>query len=76
NQHKLADAEKSCFETIKKFGSYDSWVTKSYILIGDIYTEQKDFFNAEATLKSVVDNATDPVLKKEAADKLEAVIVE
>ena len=75
-QHKLADAEKSCFETIKKFGSYDNWVTKSYILIGDIYTEQKDFFNAEATLKSVVENASDPILKKEASDKLAVVLVE
>ena len=75
-QNKLADAEKAGFETIKKFGSYDYWVTKSYILLGDVYRQQKDLFNAEATFKSVVDNATIIELKEEAQQKLTAVIEE
>ncbi|TAG08996.1 MAG: hypothetical protein EAZ41_09880, partial [Sphingobacteriia bacterium] len=68
--NKLAEAEKSCFEVIKKFASYDIWVTKSYILVGDIYFKQGDYFNAEATFKSVAENAIVPILKQEAADKL------
>ncbi len=68
--NKLAEAEKSCFEVIKKFTSYDIWVTKSYILVGDIYFKQADYFNAEATFKSVAENAIIPILKQEAADKL------
>ncbi|MEN9599961.1 MAG: hypothetical protein RL596_2282 [Bacteroidota bacterium] len=75
-QEKLSDAEKSCFELIKKYGSYEHWVTRSYILIGDIYTKQKDYFNAEATLKSVADNAADEGLRKEASGKLAAVLIE
>ncbi len=67
---KFTEAEKSCFEVIKKFASYDTWVTKSYILVGDIYLKQSDYFNAEATFKSVAENATIPTLKQEAADKL------
>jgi TolA-binding protein len=35
--NKLPDAEKAAFETINKSGSYDYWVTKAYILLGDIY---------------------------------------
>ncbi|MFX9169585.1 hypothetical protein ABTN79_20355, partial [Acinetobacter baumannii] len=69
-QNKLAEAEKAGFETIKKYGSYDIWVTKSYLLLGDVYFKQKDWFNAEATYKSVADNATNVDLKKEAFDKL------
>ena len=72
--NRLADAEKAGFEVIKKFGSYDVWVTRSYILIGDIYFKQNDLFNAEATFKSVADNAAQPELKKEAAEKLLQVI--
>ncbi|HJV20741.1 MAG TPA: tetratricopeptide repeat protein [Sediminibacterium sp.] len=72
--NKLNEAEKAGFEVIKKFGSYDFWVTRSYILIGDVYFKQNDLFNAEATYKSVADNATIPELQKEAADKLARVI--
>lgn len=73
---KLDEAEKACFEVIKKYGSYTYWVTKSYLLVGDIYLNQKDYFNAEATFKSVADNAELDELKKEAAAKLALVIAE
>ncbi|MES2003565.1 MAG: tetratricopeptide repeat protein [Bacteroidota bacterium] len=75
-QNKLAEAEKAGFEVIKKMGSYELWVTKSYILLGDVYVQQKDLFNAEATFKSVVDNATITELKTEAQQKLDKVLEE
>ncbi len=74
--NKLADAEKAAFEVINKSGSYDFWVTKSYILLGDIYLRQKDYFNAKATFQSIVDNTIDPALKSEAQAKLAQVIEE
>ncbi|RYY99005.1 MAG: tetratricopeptide repeat protein [Chitinophagaceae bacterium] len=70
---KLKDAEKAAFEVISKSGSYEVWVTRSYILLGDIYFRQKDYFNAKATYQSVVENATQPELKAEAQRKLEEV---
>ncbi len=68
--NKLSDAEKAAFEVINKSGSYDFWVTKAYILLGDIYYKQKDFFNAKATYQSVVDNSINSELKTEAQQKL------
>ncbi|MFZ9386805.1 MAG: tetratricopeptide repeat protein [Chitinophagaceae bacterium] len=68
--NKLGDAEKAAFETINKSGSYDYWITKAYILLGDIYFRQKDYFNAKATFQSVAENTTDPELKAEAQAKL------
>ncbi len=73
---KLSDAEKAAFETIKISGSYDYWVTKSYILLGDIYYEQKDYFNAKATFQSIVDNSINSELKTEAQSKLTKVMDE
>jgi TolA-binding protein len=73
---KLADAEKAAFETINKSGSYDFWVTKAYILLGDIYYTQKDYFNAKATYQSIVDNTINSELKGEAQAKLNKVIDE
>lgn len=74
--NKLADAEKSAFDVINKSGSYDFWVTKSYILLGDIYFKQKDYFNAKATYQSIVDNSIVPEFKNEAQQKLNKVLEE
>ena len=74
--NKLAEAEKAAFETINKSGSYDFWVTKAYILLGDVYFKQKDYFNAKATFQSVVDNTINAELKGEAQTKLTQVTEE
>ena len=69
-QNKLALAEKTAFEMIKKQSAYEFWITKGYILLGDIYVAQKDNFNAIATYKSVAENATIEELKLLAVEKL------
>ena len=73
---RLADAEKAAFDVINKSGSYDWWVTKAYILLGDVYFKQKDYFNAKATFQSIVDNTLNAELKTEAQAKLKQVIEE
>jgi TolA-binding protein len=75
-QNKLPEAEKAAFEVINKAGSYDYWITEAYILLGDIYYKEQDYFNAEATLKSVVANSTIPELQTEAQKKLDVVVAE
>lgn len=69
-------AEKSALAVIKETGSYDYWVTKSYILLGDIFMQQKDYFNARATYESVAKNSVIPELKNEAQQKLDKAIEE
>jgi len=72
----LKNAEKAAFETINKSGSYDFWITRAYILLGDLFWKQKDYFNAKATLQSVVENSAITELKEEAQVKLELVTEE
>lgn len=74
--NRMPDAEKAAFEVINKSGSYEVWVTRAYILLGDIYHKQKDYFNAKATYKSVVDNARLEELRQEAERKLNQVTEE
>ncbi len=69
-------AEKAAMAVIKETGSYDLWVTKSYILLGDIFMQQKDYFNAKATYESVAKNSSIPELKSEAQQKLDKAIGE
>ena len=75
-QSRFADAEKAAFEVIKKSGSYEEWVTRAYILLGDLYYKQKDYFNAKATYKSVADNAKLEDLRQEADKKLKQITEE
>jgi tetratricopeptide (TPR) repeat protein len=75
-QNNLTAAEKAGLEVIKVTGSQDYWVAKAYILLGDVYMKQKDYFNAKATYQSVADNATIPELKAEAKEKLDKAIAE
>lgn len=66
----LKDAEKAAFEVINKSGSYEEWVTKAYLLLGDIYFNEKDYFNAKATYQSIVENARIEDLRLQALQKL------
>lgn len=75
-QSLLKDAEKASFEVIHKSGSYELWVTKAYILLGDIYFAEKDYFNAKATYQSIIENAKIEDLRQQAQQKLEKVTAE
>jgi TolA-binding protein len=75
-QNQLKESEKMAFEVINKSGSYELWVTKSYLLLGDIYLKEKDYFNAKATFQSVAENTKLADLREEAKQKLSEVEVE
>jgi tetratricopeptide (TPR) repeat protein len=66
------DASMSaCYEVINHIPSYDYWVAKSYILLGDNYAAKGDNFQAKATYKSIVDNYEGKKLREIAQKKLE-----
>jgi TolA-binding protein len=66
--------EKYAMMVIQETGSYDEWVTRAYLLLGDLFLKQKDYFNAKATFESVANNATIEPLKQEAVQKLAQVV--
>jgi tetratricopeptide (TPR) repeat protein len=68
--NELKDAEKAAFEVVNKSGSYEEWVTKAYLLLGDIYFAEKDYFNAKATYQSIAENAKIEDLRLQAQQKL------
>lgn len=72
-QNKLKEAEEAAGAAIKKSAGNDYWVVRSYLLIADIMVKQKDYFNAKATLQSIIKNTKIDELKQEAATKLEEV---
>lgn len=69
-QNKLKEAEEAAGKAITRSSGSD---TKAFLLMADILTQQKDYFNAKATLQSVIKNTKDLSLKQEATKKLEQV---
>jgi hypothetical protein len=43
-------------ELVKQKPSYDYWLAKGILLLGDNFTAQKDYFNAKHSVESVLDN--------------------
>jgi len=72
-QQKYTDAEKEVFDLVKKYPSYEHWKARAFILLGDVYVQLDDRFQAKATLQAVVDNCTEPDLVEQAQDRLDAI---
>lgn len=55
-QNNLKAAEEQCYAMLKQKPGYDYWIAKSYLLIADIFNANGDYFQAKATLQSIIDN--------------------
>ncbi len=78
-QHKKGnykESEKSCFDLINMVPSYDYWIAKSIILLADNYAAQKDFFQAKASLQSIIENYEGEDLKAIAKEKFDRITEE
>lgn len=68
---------KQSYQTLEElnnnFSAYDEWVGKSFLLIADNFVAQEDFFNARATLTSLIENFPLQHVKDEAKRKLKEV---
>jgi TolA-binding protein len=59
-QHEQGDFARSLetlFDLNSKYAAYDRWLGRSFILIAENYIAQEEYFQARATLESVVSNA-------------------
>jgi TolA-binding protein len=72
-QGQYRKAETEVFELVKRYPSYDHWKARAFILLGDVYVQLGDRFQAKATLQSVIDNVQEPELVAQARERLEAI---
>jgi tetratricopeptide (TPR) repeat protein len=56
DQGDLDSARSDVYKLQDDFSAYEFWVVKGFILLGDIYVKKKDYFQAKATLQSILDN--------------------
>ena len=67
------ECKKAVTEMSDQYASYDYWIEKSFIVLGDSYVAQGDFFQARATYQSVADNTEDANMKEIASQKVKEI---
>jgi tetratricopeptide (TPR) repeat protein len=54
------------FDLNNRFGSYQEWVDKSYLLIAQNYNAKQEYFQAKATLRSIIQHSDNQLIKDRA----------
>ncbi len=58
-QKKYNESLAALFELKSRFATYPKWYNKGFLLMADNYVAQKEYFQAQATLNSIIENAKD-----------------
>ncbi len=66
-------AEKLIYELSDQYSDFEYRIAKGFILLADIYLKRNNSFQAEQTLKSIIDNYSGEDLKQVAAAKLKKI---
>ena len=55
-QKKYDEAITEAFKVNSNYSAYPQWQGRAFLLLADTYTAQRDYFQARATLNSIIDN--------------------
>lgn len=72
-QNKANEAKQACINLANDMPTYEYWVVKSFLLMSDIFKDEKDYFQAKQTLQSIIENFDNAELKRTAEEKLKEV---
>lgn len=59
DEAKYDDCRTAIFALDDNYANYGYWVIKGFVLLADVYIAEKDYFQARATLKSILDAYTE-----------------
>ncbi len=65
-----AACQATVFELTDKIPYYDEWIARAFLLLAETYVGQQDYFQAKATLQSIIDNREEDEITKLAATRL------
>ena len=71
-QKKYNESLAALFELKSRFSAYPKWYNKGFLLMADNYIALKENFQAQATLKSIIENASDKETIQGAKTRLNA----
>ncbi len=66
-------AEKEIFQLIEHYSGYNQWKYHGFLLLADVYVGLEDYFQAKATLNTVLEKVSEPWVIDAARAKLAAI---
>jgi TolA-binding protein len=75
-QGKHNESLAALFELKSRFAAYPKWYNKGFLLMADNYVAMNEIFQAQATLKSIIENAKDKETVNAAKTKLASIKTE
>jgi len=75
-QKKYNESLAALFDLKSRFSAYPKWYNKGFLLMSDNYVGQKEYFQAQATLNSIIENAKDKETISGAKSRLSALKTE
>ncbi|MCS6823983.1 MAG: tetratricopeptide repeat protein [Cytophagaceae bacterium] len=69
-QSKHKESLQTLYKLNNNFSEYEYWLGKSFLLIADNLISQKEYFQAKATLKSIIEHARQSEIVEAASKKL------
>lgn len=72
-QGNFKESVETLFEFNTNYSLYKFWLGKSFILIAENYRQMGELFQAEETLKSIIQNSKEPQIVAEAKEKLASI---
>ena len=70
SQNNIEACKNACYAVMDQYSSYDFWVGKAMLLLGDAFLSKGDEVSAKSTWNSVIDNFDTPEIVNEAKEKL------
>ena len=74
DQEKYDLAETEIFDLIKEYPSQEYWKIEAFMMLADVYVGKDDFFQAKATLQTIIDNVTDEDVMNRAISKYQEIV--
>jgi TolA-binding protein len=72
-QKKYKESLEMCFALNDKFGAFEKWRGRAFLLVADNYMALEEPFQAKATLQSVIENSDDKEIVEQAKAKLKTI---
>ncbi|MGB0423560.1 MAG: tetratricopeptide repeat protein, partial [Flavobacteriales bacterium] len=70
NKDAFTACETEIFSLIENYSTYSEWKYKSYLLLADVYMGMEDYFQARATLNTIIENVNEEWVVEEARVKI------
>lgn len=67
-------SNEELYKVAEQYGNYTEWLDKAFLLVADNFIAKKEYFQAKATLKSIINNTSSDLTRSKAKNRLDWLI--